>query len=480
MSKPKFNLILLLIVIGGLFLRFHDYDRLPPWRESDDEIHYAWTGLTWLTSGVPTSWSWLSSYATYEEYNAWRIKWRLVSPMLEKPPLYSLLSGGLELLFGHSQLSEVRLTTIRLLPITLGVISILLTGIVAAQIFSPAVGLVSALLYASVPTIVMGNRVSVTENLITPLSLLSLITFLTHSTSIRFNPEHVEGLTQKKSKSWEIQQALLLGLIGGVATLTKQIGVTVLIVPIVLFLIQRKWKPLFIVTLIGAIFFLMYPLIGAFYDWSLFRSLLVELRRVGVQGGLPQLLQTILARPLIGTEKLFPDGTVLLGYLLLFTSPFWLLNQKLGKWKKQAFLAFPFAYLVYLALIITGAEPIGSGQGFWGWYVFPLFPYLTILVAYALYDLWKNYSIMKSIILFLILGSSTIRFLFLFLPREKHYLWQYTLLLLLGIILSAGFVRSLKYRKLVLLALFGLLVAVNIYTGINLAQIYPNVPQPSP
>lgn len=449
---------LVLIAFLGLLLRLPDYDRLPAWREVDDEIHYAWTGMSWIRTGIPQSWSWLSSYPTSAEFAAWGNKWRLVSPMLEKPPLYSLLSGGLEMLFGHSQFSEVRLTTIRLFPIALGVITILLTGIVATQVFSPTVGLISALLYAVVPTIVMSNRISVTENLITPLSLLTLYIFL----------------TQKLHKDLEAQKAALLGIVGGLSMLTKQIGLTVLAVPIVLLFNQKKWRPLLIVAATGIIFFLVYPLIGLSYDWPLFQAIQVEQRRIGLQGGLPQLLQTIVGRPLITTEQLFPDGTILLGYLLFFSSPFWLLkNQKI-----TALLAFPFINILYLTLAVTGAEPGGTGQGFWGWYVYPLFPYLMILVAYAIYDLWKNYSCLKSMIIFLLLGSSTVRFFFLFLPRERHYLWQYALLVLLGIISSTEIIPRLKYQKFVLLTLFIVFIAVNIYTVINLSGIYPTLPQP--
>lgn len=479
MRQKTFLISLAAITLLGFLLRLNGYDRTPGWNESLDEIHYAWTGQTWLKTGTPASWSFLSSYPTSHTVQFWDTDFRLVSPMLEKPPLYSLLSGALVLGFGEDDLVEVRISVIRLLPLTLSLLTIFLTGILGRKVFSPQIGLVGALLYATTAPIVLANRLSVTENLLTPLMLSVQLILLTTSLS-RMRPH-----------------LILVSIFSALSILTKQIGIVVGAASLLIFILQKKWKSFFVCAAISGIAFLIYPAIGYFYDWNLFGAIQTEQRRIGLQGGLPQLIQTVVTRPLITTEKMFPDGVLLLGYMLLFTSP-WLIsslrgvlvntgttkqsylitnNQQLTTY--NIFLIFPFAYLAYLALAITGAEPIGSGQGFWGWYTFPLFPYVTILVAVVSVKLWQSATIFTSLIITLILGSSMIRYVFLSQHREFHYRWQPALIILLFITLTTTLLPE-TYRKRVLILLFAIFIGVNLYTSMNLSLLYSNNPQPIP
>ncbi|HCM38297.1 MAG: Glycosyl transferase family 39 [Candidatus Gottesmanbacteria bacterium GW2011_GWB1_43_11] len=464
MNKSKYWILLVLISGLGLVLRLNNYDQVPPWREADDEIHYAWAGLTWLREGTPKSWSYLSSYPTFETYLAWDTKWRLVSPMLEKPPVYILLNGVLLVLTGVKNLDQVRLSVIRLLPIIFSLITIYLIGLVGKKVFRPAIGLLAALFYALTPIVVLSNRLSVTENLLTPIFLVATLVFVHES----------------KSKHSSSYQPWLLGILAGLAALTKQSGIALAVALGCLFAYQREWQKLWRFGLTAFGLNLIYPAIGWYYNWPLFSSLVAEQRRIGLQGGLPQLILTILSRPLIGSEHLFVDGTLLLGYLLFFTSPYWLLTlkTKTENWKRIGLLTIPFTYIIYLALATTGAEPMGSGQGFWGWYMYPLFPYLTVLIAVILYDIWQAFSLFKFLPLFLLLGSSAVRFSLLFLPQSLHYRWQMSLGLLLVLVLALW--QLPKYRKIMLTLLFLLFLAVNIFTSIHLDQIYPSLAQPTP
>lgn len=487
MKQQLFLLILGMITILGFILRLDGYDRTPGWNESLDEIHYAWTGQTWITTGVPKSWSFLSSYPTATTVRLWNTDFRLVSPVLEKPPLYPLLSGATVLLFGQDELHEVRISTIRLLPLVLSIFSIFLTGLVGRKVFSPTVGLVAALLFATTPPIILANRLSVTENLLIPLFLASQLLLL-KNTCISAMLQHV----------------IYTSIFSVFAILTKQIGLIAPAVSLLSLALQKQWKFFFILCIFSAGALMIYPITGSYYDWQLFRNIQSEQRRIGLQGGLPQLMQTIIARPLITTEKLFPDGVLLLGYMLLFTCPWWLsssvppLRLRGGQGElrnivhnpsiplhdmggriafNHIFLSLPFFYISYLALAITGAEAIGSGQAFWGWYVFPLFPYLTILVAVVLEKLRHSATILTSLITTIILGSSMIRYVFLSLPREFHYRWQPALFILLLIAISTKYLPE-TYRKRLLLFLFTVFIGVNLYASMNLSLIYSDNPQP--
>lgn len=461
MKQRTFMTLLILIVGLGFFLRLNDYDRTPAWHESNDEIHYAWAGLTWITTGTPTSWSWLSSYPTSEMRSVWGSQWRLVTPMLEKPPLYSFLSGGLLYATGARDLEDVQVTITRLLPLALGACTLLLIGLVGAKLLDRATGLLAAMLYAITPTFVLASRLSVTENLITPIALLTILVSL-----IKF-------------KKWHYQ-AIFLGILAGLAALTKQSGLTVLVIPLIFYGLQKKWRAAGITTTIAMAFYALYPLIGLLYDKTLFLHLMAEGRRIGIQGGLPQVLLTIVGRPLITTEIIFPDGLVFLGELLLLTCPLWLKNLFPETNKKiplYTFLSFPFAYIVYLAVFTTGAEPIGSGQGFWGWYVYPLFPFAALLVAAVFAKLWRELSFLLLLPTVLILGSSSIRFALLFLPRAYHYRWQ---MLLVGLLVGSALTwlkGTTKTKRYVLGILLVGFILLSSYTAFAASLIYPTLSQ---
>ncbi|MBI2327301.1 hypothetical protein HYU92_03175 [Candidatus Curtissbacteria bacterium] len=132
-------------------------------------------------------------------------------------------------------------------------------------------------------------------------------------------------------------------------------------------------------------------------------------------------------------------------------------------------LAFPFATLVLLS-------ELEGGKTFFGWHLFPLFPFLSILLAKAFYDLWQNPNLLKSLFFYLILGSSTVRF-FLLLTLQSQKSWQWILGTLL-VILIVGFFPKTAYRRIVLLAYFMVFFVVNVLVVINLNQIYPSYPQP--
>ena len=175
------------------------------------------------------------------------------------------------------------------------------------------------------------------------------------------------------------------------------------------------------------------------------------------------MVSAIFRFPTIGPKNhLFLDGTILLGYVLLFSSAFWLKEKRY-----QLFLAFPYVYLLLLALGQSGS----GAFTFFGWYLYPLFPFLIILVAKIFYDFWRKSEIFPAVLVSLIVGSSTIRFLFLFADRKFHYLWQYSLTILILVILILPLIK-VKTAKAVMLSLFVLFLVVNILIIFNLDSIY--------
>ncbi len=480
MRKTVVVLLLIIIGISGVFLRFIDYDKTPPFGETQDEFFYPWAGLTWLNTGNPVAWSWFPSYPQRQVVIKWGINYPLVSPWIEKPPLYTLLMGLFMKMHGTTDIFNVRLSVVRIVPIILSFLTIIFTGILGMKVFSVRHGLLAALLYAVVPTIILANRLSLTENLLTSLILLALIIYLDNKLSVR-----------------KYLQAVLVGICAGLTILTKNIGIAAGISLLCLYFLRKRWSGVLITGILCLLGFLIHPAIGLYYDWNLYQGVMHDYQREFANSGLPELIPTIFLYPTIGSkDHVFLDGSMLAGYLLFFTSPFWLLNNftnastelKLVKKRgyfnnlfpeispqyhsKIALVIFPFFYITILAMLASGAK-----FSYYGWHLYPLFPFLIILLTDIILYFWQKIDLFISLFIFLFLGFSTIRFIFLFLPKEVLPQWP-TVIASLGVLMSICLILPKKPRQAIYLFLFFIYIGVNIITVFNLSHIYPTLPQP--
>ena len=459
LSNKDFIILLLLIAVSGLSLRLIHYQAIPPFTETADEMIYPWYGMSLIKTGTPTSWSNFRTYRSSQKVIFWGEKYRLVSPYLDKPPLYPIITGSIILAAGIDNFPEVRLSILRLIPITLSLLSIILTGLLARSLFGKSVGLLSAILYATIPTIVLSNRLSLTENLLTPIALFAIYLFI----------------RQEKTNTGA-STAIILGALSGLAMLTKQIGLVLPLVISGIFLTQNKWKLAALVCSISFLVFSVYPLMITYYGWGFFLELMKEFSSYHTKG-LPEITYTILRLPLIGhSGGSFPDGAILAGYILLFSSPFWLfkkshsLKQLLNL---KLFLGFPILYVVILGLMESGHR----SSYFFGWHVYPLFPFLAILLAKTMLDLWRKPLLLKALIYFLVIGFSTIGFLLKLLPRYQH-LWQIILALPL-IIISLSFLHNRTSQRTILTINLTLFITMNILVVLFAPYFYSNQLQPS-
>lgn len=463
------------ILLLGLSLRLVDYDRIPPFGETADEFFYPWAGMTWIQTGVPAAWSWFPAYQNGKIYHKWNTQYRIVSPWLEKPPLYSLLTGSIMLATGAQDLFDVRYETLRLIPIALSLATLGLVIGIASKLFTPTVGLIAGSLYATNPTVVVASRLSLTENLLTPLTLLALFLYL------KFRPKPLTDL-----------KVILIAFICALVILTKNVGIAFWLMFVFVFLAKQAWRHAAITFLIGLVAVLIHPFIGWLYDWQLFSQVMQNYQLEFGAQGLPELIFTIFRFPTVGKkDHLLLDGVMLAGYILFYSSPWWLLPKvnrlisqsktRLEKFLKYItqfdnlfiFIALPFAFIMLLAYLASG-----EGFSFYGWHVFPLYPFLLILVAKAIYTIYTDFDFFKLLSLLLLIGLSSIRFIYAFVAVENRYpAWQYTFAGLVLITLSSELLADNK-RKIVLTILFILLLGVQIYSVINIGQIYPSLPQP--
>ena len=351
---------------------------------------------------------------------------------------------------GVADIFSVSHSVIRILPIILSIFTLFSTGLFASRIFGNQISLISVLIYASVPTIVLANRMSVTENLLTPLVLLGLVIIADFKHKIP-------------------QTALLiLGIISTLSFLTKQIGASVAASIILIFLKLKLTKNAFVISMFGFLGIVIYFLSGAYYDLGLFLALQKDVRVGHTLSGLPEMTSVIFRFPGIGPKNHpFLDGAVLAGYILLFSSPLWILKEEKENFLKNLFLIFPFVYLLLLVIGQSGAGPFT----FFGWYLYPLFPFLAIVLAKFLWDFYKKPQLLSLILLNIIIGSSIIRFIFITVPRQYQYLWQYAFIMFF--LLSLGVLhRQRRVQQFFLIGSFAIFILVNVYTVFNMREIY--------
>jgi len=450
MKNKTFLILIALITIFGLFLRLIDYDKVPPPDEAFDEVFYAWGGASWIAEGVPKSWSWFEDYKNYTYINQYGINWRIVWPVIEKPPIYFLLSGLTVLVSGYTNYFQVPHNIIRILPLILSIPTIFFTGFLASKVFNKTVGLISASLYATIPTIVLSNRMSLTENLITPLTLLAAVLL------IRRGGKNI------------LKRTFIIGLIGFLSILTKQIGIVIALFAIVIYFIQKEWKKTYLIVIMTISAILIYLAIAAYYDLGLFFKLQQQWRIAHTFSSLPEVAGNIFRFPTIGPKNHpFVDGAMLLGFIFLFSSFLWLKLDSKKDFPLKIFLIFPFLYL----LLLTIGESGGGPFTFFGWYLYPLFPSLAIILAKFLWDFYKKPQLISLILLNIIIGSSIIRFIFITIPRQYQYLWQYAFIMFF--LLSLGVLhRQRRVQQFFLIGSFAIFILVNVYTIFNMQEIY--------
>lgn len=349
MSKVQM-LLVILIVVASVFLRFHNYAVYPQRGATSDEYTYAFLGVSLLTKGVPISWSSFLSYKEKIDLIIDRIYFPIVKPYFDHPPLNGLVIGSWALLFGENSFEKITLSTIRLASIILATISAFLLFLISNTLYGYKVGIWALTLYSTVTIFIMNARVVVAENLLTPLMLGAIYV------TIKF--------LEKKN----VKYLVIVGILCGLAILTKIVGIVVFLATCYILLlnkIKRKHICIFVGTFL--LFLLSLLLYGAYFDWGLFWA--IQQEQAGRPIG-PQTLFTLIRQPTI-VNTIFHDGWYYLGFFALFTS--------FMDIKKHIFIVvYSFVYLFLLLATL-------NSDGLSGWYLLPMFPLMALAIALFLH-----------------------------------------------------------------------------------------------
>lgn len=342
-----------IILLLSLILRFHNYAAYPQRGATSDEYTYSFLGVSLIKQHVPISWS-MFEYKDRKDLTIKGIYFPIVKPYFDHPPFYGLVVGGWALLFGQDSFEKITLEVIRIVPIILATISSLLLFLIASRIYDFKTGLWALLIFNTVAIFVMNMRVSVAENLLA-LFFLGAIYLFTR---------------QKKKLNTNVM--VILGILCGLAFLTKILGVTLFFTMLYL-LINQRLKPR-LIKLFTAVFFVFPALLlsyAAFFDWKLFWDI------QAAQGGRnigPETLLNLLQNPVI-VNKVIPDGWYFLGFFALFYGLFD---------NKNKIIIIPSIFY-FLALFVSL-----TNQGFSGWYMVPLFPFMAAATARMLVESIRN------------------------------------------------------------------------------------------
>ncbi|MEQ1757522.1 MAG: hypothetical protein ABL986_04335 [Vicinamibacterales bacterium] len=173
LSKHGFAVGFVVVLLAGVALRVYHLDVEPAPNDTADEFAWTWSGMTLLSQGTPTAWSWLPVYGDVP-VTEWRgNRYRLVTPYLDHPPLYSVFMGAWMRAWGSREILSVDLAVMRRSSVVLFTVLMGAMAWALRQHLSQSATLLALLLMATAPPAVLQQRLVISENLWTPLTLVA-------------------------------------------------------------------------------------------------------------------------------------------------------------------------------------------------------------------------------------------------------------------------------------------------------------------
>jgi hypothetical protein len=323
--------LLLIIILLGFYARFVNYDVWPREGATFDEYAWPWLGINLIKNHIPISWS-PHGYYTNSHITKYRgAAFRIVRPYLEHPPLFGLISGGYALAtgaIGMFDMNHINPTNLRKLALFMGVLAIAAIYLFASEVYGFTIGLLSALLYAVIPSVAVGSRLLQNENFMIPIWIMVLYVLAKYLKN------------RKRVLLWLI--AFLSAIMLWAKIPWFVIGASVCSI----FVYHKRWKECFFVggAMVAALgLFFLY---GYFWDWNLFVSLWgLQLNRYDI--GLESVL-ALFRLPYL-TDRFLPDGWIYFSWIAMA-----IILQNI---KKHLFIIVPFlVYFLTFVWAIPGIE----------------------------------------------------------------------------------------------------------------------------
>lgn len=344
-----------LLFLLAYFLRNYHYYSVPRPGDSLDEYAYAWSGLGLIRLGLPLGWSYIETNhyqsslryvnvdQVYQSGTVFANPFYLHFPWLDHPPGVGLLTGGFAYLKGARVLEETGSLLIRKPLLILGSVSVVLLALLGWFYFDYRTGFLAGLIYAVSPLMVVGSRLPQAENAYLPLLFLSLIFLRIYQIKHHFLFFWLSALIAGIGIWFKIP-AILISAIAALLLLPKIKEALIFL----LISLTFGFGPLFAYGLALA------P--SAFKEILLFHSQ----RSYGI--GLSAIFQLFIQSKVTGSISL-TDGWLLFGWFAWFS-----LRKK----------------LLLVSVLSTILMFLLQGSEFYGWYLFPLWPWLFLAIAILL------------------------------------------------------------------------------------------------
>jgi dolichyl-phosphate-mannose-protein mannosyltransferase len=337
------------LALGGMLvlaalLRFHDYELVPFHHETADEYQHAWEGWSLLHEGTPSAWSTFPDRYPIDQTHEFRWfgeRYVMVKPYFDHPPLFSILVGAVNGLAGAPTALDCSLPIIRLVPIVLSLAGLLLLyRLGRAYGLSERATLLGALIYATLPIIVLSHRLVKAESLLALLFMGAILAVL--------RQDEVGG------ERWTV----LAGILCGLSLWTKATGVAVVGVVVLLLLSRRRHRGAIVVGAISLACLGLYVLYGYAYDFGIFCKILAA--QATTKWVSLDALQDLLA------------GKVVVKYFGRGSYPWLLLAAGCAAFRRERVILIPLAF--YSVLIALTADQ----RVIYGWYRIPIYPFLCL------------------------------------------------------------------------------------------------------
>lgn len=367
MVKSIAILIIGIVIAGlGYFLQLQKYEHFPPTGDTFDELKGVFTGVNLIKTGIPRSWSWFTEYRNFSIENFrnsdLRINTdlRIVEPYFDDPPLFALISGYYAISKGMDSLEKIDAGVMRWPMLKLGFLNIFLLFLLVHFLKGFIEASLSALIYATVPTMVLGARLPIADNGIVTFALLSLVLF-----------------TFYIKKKW-FPILVLASVVASSAFLMKSTGIFIPVVLILFSLLQRNYKAVFTIGIFAIVSIGIWLGYGYYYNWELFTKL------ISIYSGRelfsPSQIINLFTVYRIGEKSMSVDGWILWGWISVVL-------YSLIKNKDEALLpkiVLPVtvgAYLVFFSIMSGHSK---------GWYRFPFYPFISWACASVFLHIVKN------------------------------------------------------------------------------------------
>lgn len=366
MSKKNiFKIVIFLIVFVFTFiLRAHNYEKTPTSNHLD-EMLYAWSGLYLLETGVPVSWSTLDYPKRAEVYKG-EINYQggypkasvtMYKPWLDEPPFFSLIIGFFAHAYHAARTDFIPSSYIRLPVVLFSAATSVFIFLVARLVSGYWMGILSMVIYGTVPIIVFASRTALPENLI---ALIYII---------------IAYLLLKFLKNPQFSFIFPLPFLIGIAGLSKPTGFFLVFVCLLIVFrkvfdikgIKAACLSCLYLVLFTIPFVMSFIIYGLSYDREIFWTItnIQSLRPVGFKS-----LAWFFVSPAYRTQILIDSWYI----FCLISATYFIISPKKGL--KRMISVF---FIFWVAIVmLTGGE-----GDLLPWYRFPSFPFLVILGAWG-------------------------------------------------------------------------------------------------